>query len=628
MQRPLWLAVLLVATVLSGCASVAPDAAPADAAPAGLTNVGGALGKSVVSVPPGTYDLTGPYSRVLVDGPLAILPPERVTIPSPIDGAAIEMGINRPETAGRVPILVFASPYFDAEGSISGTLYDAAPDVAGAYYGPERPVTSTLGSYGTLISNFVPHGYAVVALAVRGTAGSDGCNDLMGPDEITDLDAAITWLGEQEWSTGAIAMTGVSYDGSTPWSVASTGNPYLKTIIPISGVPDIYGLMYRNGSSESRGPALLNALYIEGSYSSGEPASAPGRLCPEAYEGLALSVVAGLAGSDPTGYWAIRNRKPGVEANYQGSVFSIQGLQDWNVDPSQVIPWVDELEARGLKTKQLLGQWGHAWPDGIGEKGVNIDCSDTGGLPGACARADWKESLLRWLDSELKGLDVDTGAAVQVRDSMGRWRNEEHFPPHDATQQAYHLDTGFLAPSPGDRHTIILVPTVDEGIPPQQPPAVATDIKSLADFELGPVERDLLISGLPKLHLSLTPQGPGGYIGSYLYSKSPDGELTRLGWTTMNLAYADGTTTRTEVIPGQTIRAKMEIQPMDGVVPAGHSLVLRVWVFTDGDRLPTLPPAPVSLEIGGEMESVLVIPTIERDASVYFVPPTVEAPSA
>ncbi len=580
----------LVLTVLAGCSD--DGAEPADG-PAPVQEANTFQG--AVVTPPGEYNFTGPLSRVLTPGGLSILAPERVTIPSPIDGVDIEMGLHRPDTPDPVPILLFASPYFYDSESQAGS----------------RPVTDRAGSFGNLVENFVPHGYAVVALAVRGTAGSDGCNDLMGPMEVTDLDAAVTWLGEQDWSTGAIAMTGVSYDGSTPWSVASTGNPYLKTIIPISGVPDIYGLMYRNGSAESRGPLLLNALYIEGSLASGAPADAPTRLCPEAVEGLALSGVAGILGTDPTGYWQARNRKPNVEANYNGSVFSVQGLQDWNVDPSQVIPWVDQLEASGLRTKQLLGQWPHSWPDNIGEGGDNADAF----------RADYQEILLRWLDHELKGKDVDTGPAVQVRDNLGRWRNEANFPPHDTNWTTYYLDmSGRLAAEPGPRGSNILLPVVADGVVPQLPPQVEA-AKMYLDYVLGPFENETLVVGLPKVHVTVTPHGPGGYLGAYLYDRAPDGAQEVVGWTTMNLAYADGTTTRAEVVPGMPLAVKMEIQPMDAALMPGHSLVLRMWVFTDADRLPTIPPGSVSLEMGDGVESVLRLPTVQRDPSVYFTPP-------
>lgn len=583
------IAALTVGAALAGCV---------DTEPALETGSGtGAVAVRPVytePVPEGEYDFTGPYSNVLTPGGLELLPAQAVQIESPI-GGDIEIGLHLPDTAEPVPVLAFASPYFYAQDSQAGT----------------RTVTSRAGSFGSLVENFVPHGYAVAAVAVRGTAGSSGCNDLMGPDEMADLDAAITWLGTQDWSSGAVAMTGVSYDGSTPWSVAAMGNPHLKTIIPISGVPDVYGLMYRNGSSESRGPVVLNALYVAGSIESGPAEEAPLRaLCPEAAKGLALSATTGVTGApDPTGYWEARDRKPGVEQNYNGSVLSVQGLQDWNVDPSQVVPWVDTLERQGLRTKQLLGQWGHAWPDSIGEDGQRSDLF----------RADWKEVLLRWLDQELKGLDVETGPPVQVMDSLGRWRNEEHFPPHDANWTDLHLsETGRLETEPTGRESILLTPILFSGQADLVPEQIEAN-PAVAEFTLGAAAEEMLVVGLPKVHVTVTPNGPGGYMAAFLYER--DGEqMTRLGWTTMNLAFADGSRTRTEVVPGMPLLAKMEIQPMDAVVQEGNELVLRLWVFTDGDRLPTIPPSSVMLEIGDGL-SILDLPTVVRGPSDYFEAP-------
>jgi predicted acyl esterase len=615
-RLPVALAALLTLTVLAGCAT---GDAPDDSPDAGTLapNVGGS-DKVVTSVFPGQYNFTGPYSRVLTPGTLAIKDPVRVEIDSPL-GGSIEFGLFLPDTAEKVPILLFSTPYLDAEDSVARQQAQAQGQ------NPPPTVVAPSAAVRSLIENFVPHGYAVVTHSVRGTGGSDGCNDLMGPGELADIDTALTWLGTQEWSSGAIAMTGVSYDGSTPWTAAATGNPYVKTILPISGVPDLYGLMYRNGSSESRGPFLLNALYVQGGIDSGEPAQAPGRLCPEAAEGLALSGVAGVLGEDPTGYWQARNRKPMVEANYKGSVFSIQGLQDWNVDPSQVVPWVDELESKGIRTRQLLGQWGHAWPDGLGEDGANVDCSDTNGLPGACVRADWKEIMLRWLDQELKGLDVDTGAAVQVRDNLGRWRNEEHFPPRDTTWTRLNLNHGLLTDDAGPAQSFILYPAGAAGNPfpgiPEFPSAADVSVKQAADFALPPATEDMLVVGLPKVHITVTPQGPGGYMGATLVDVDPDGVERFIGWTSMNLAFADGTTTRKEVVPGEPLEVKMEIQPMDAVIQKDHQLVLRLWVLADRDRLPTLPPSTVALETGEDGMSVLLLPTVVRGPEVYFTPP-------
>ncbi|MGB1586073.1 MAG: CocE/NonD family hydrolase [Thermoplasmatota archaeon] len=585
---------LLLAVAFAGCAdsSDSSDDTPAeDPVDEPVFRESVPVAKSGGNV---SWDFTGPYSNVLEAGDIGILPPEIVVLQSDVDGVDIKMGLHLPDTDEPAGVLLFASPYF-------------------GFLGGSNDVDGRGGAFGSLVNNFVPHGYAVVGLAVRGTGDSGGCNDLMGPLETADLDQAVTWLGTQSWSNGNVAMTGVSYDGSTPWGVASVGNPHLKTIIPISGVPDMYGLMYRNGSVETRGPLVLNGLYYAGNIAAGTatPENTAERiLCPDAKIGLGFSGVSGVTGAhDPIGWWQERDRKPGVEANYEGSVFSIQGMQDWNVDPSQVIPWVDELDKQGLKTKQLLGQWGHSWPDSIGTDGQNA----------GPMRADWKEILLRWLDSELKGEDVDTGPPVQVRDSLGRWRNELTFPPRDATWTTWHLGNGgLLSPEPGSAETVRLRPVV----PLPDVSNSAVDVaEELVDFVLPKADGELLISGLPKVHVAVTPQGPGGYMGAYLYNRAPSGEMAIIGWTSMNLAFADGSEERTEVIPGQTIRAMMEIQPMDAVIPEGHELVLRLWVNTDADRLPTLPPGIVDLEIGHSIESTLILPTIERTDEYYFEPP-------
>ncbi|PSQ18141.1 hypothetical protein BRC99_00185 [Halobacteriales archaeon QS_7_69_60] len=91
-----------------------------------------------------------------------------------------------------------------------------------------------------LAENYIQQGYAVAAVAVRGTGGSGGCMELMGPNEQADIDQAVTWLGENGRSNGNVAIIGRSYDGTTPWMPARKGNPYLATVVPFSGVPDIH----------------------------------------------------------------------------------------------------------------------------------------------------------------------------------------------------------------------------------------------------------------------------------------------------------------------------------------------------------------------------------------------------
>ena len=178
---------------------------------------------------PGPYDIESATEYV-------------VDLDSEQDGENVQIGIVRPdpEAVDDAPVIVRATPYV-------GDLRDA--NIAECW-GVKR-----------LAYNFVPHGYAVAVMPVRGTGGAGGCMTLFGPAERRDLDQAIDYLGEAEWSNGNVAMSGGSYDGTTPFEVAGMGNDHLKTIVPMSGVPDVHELMYRNGAPETRGPLVLNALY-------------------------------------------------------------------------------------------------------------------------------------------------------------------------------------------------------------------------------------------------------------------------------------------------------------------------------------------------------------------------------
>ena len=51
-----------------------------------------------------------------------------------------------------------------------------------------------------------------------------------------------------------------------------------------------------------------------------------------------------------------------VRQNYNGSIYIIQGMQDWNVDPHMAFPAHQIVEAAGID-KTLAGQWAHDYQD-------------------------------------------------------------------------------------------------------------------------------------------------------------------------------------------------------------------------------------------------------------------------
>lgn len=604
-MRPHLLAALLLAPALAACLAPAEPTSP--------TGVAGVF--SATSVFPGTYDTSGPWSRVLVPGLLPIRAPVVETLTSDADGAAIQLAFVRPDApdGARFPVVVLASVYLD--------------DLAGS---PIERNNGTIHS-SFLIENLVPRGYAVAFVASRGTAGSGGCVTFGGPEEIDDVAQAVRWLATQPWSTGAVAMMGHSYEGALSWAAAARALPELRTLVVLAGPSDVYEAAFRNGTALSGAggiPIFLNAR------------SAPGRsagarletVCPELAVMTAALAVAGATASDPTGIYAARAWRDGIEQRYRGSVLLLQGLQDADIYPHASYPWIVGLEARGVAVKHILGQWQHAtWPDT-----AHLPPGAVTSPPNPTPRADWAEILVRWLDRELRGEDVDVGPRVQVADSSMRWRSEERWPPPDAEIRTFHLAAdGALAPEPSSAAAMLLVP--DPGRSVVAVPDLASaapECASCAWFRTQPAVAEWRFAGLPQVHVTVEPLAPRGHLTAFLYVE--DGaERSLVGWGQMDLRFAAGGREPRDVTPGTPLLLAMELEPLDVVVPARATLALALapsgYGHSDNAQSILLyhgapgPGGAMRLRVG-EGESVVRVLAFERSAddARFFTPPGVQ----
>ena len=111
---------------------------------------------------------------------------------------------------------------------------------------------------GSLDNYYVPRGYAVVLGASVGTDGSDGCPTVGDMGETLATTAVIDWLNGRaqgydaagapvsaDWTTGAVGMYGVSYDGTLANMAATTGVEGLETIVPVSAISSLVRLLPR-----------------------------------------------------------------------------------------------------------------------------------------------------------------------------------------------------------------------------------------------------------------------------------------------------------------------------------------------------------------------------------------------
>jgi uncharacterized protein len=155
------------------------------------------------------------------------------------DGCRLAVDVYLPPEPSRVPAVLIFTPY-----------YRRFALKAGASVGTE--VCPGVARWRDL---FVPRGYALVAVDVRGTGASFGTRDsFRSPRERDDYARIAEWVVAQPWSNGRIGATGISYVGAACDFLASSRNPAVRAIAPLSAVWDTYIDHYYPGG------LLLNRL--------------------------------------------------------------------------------------------------------------------------------------------------------------------------------------------------------------------------------------------------------------------------------------------------------------------------------------------------------------------------------
>ena len=537
---------------------------------------------------PGPYEWSGPTEHfVEVDLPAS---EQDAGYPEP---AVMHVAIWMPDVpeGTKVPVIATVHPYYDFGGEgVPGAGDDSNPNTV-----PDFGV----GAW--VLEQFVPYGFALAQISTFGTGKSTHCQDVKGLGEQIGIQAAVHWLGEQDWSNGNVGLMGKSYAGTTNWEAAQNPSEHLKTIVPISGSIGVQQMFYRNGSSESR--AMLYDVLYEGATT--DPTEDDMRMCSDDIIGpispFTTWVGAGIGGDQWNDYWDERYHLQDVLDNYEGSVYLVWGLQDWNVDPYHAFPTYRMLNDAGIHTRAFIGQWAHNYPDQPDRHGTLSSGYGAEAFPNM-SRMDWAIELYNWFNYYLKDLGPEPAASVQIQTNDGHWHAEDTWPPDDMTWEKVTLDA---ADSTGGWVS-----------------STAT-----SSFTIAPFEEDIHISGLPTLHLSVqSPLIPcnGGQVFATMY----DDEIgLRLGHATMDLRYRDGGYGANAVLPGQNYLMLMEFNPMDVVLPAGHAI--RVDLTESGEDYLPSPCAVTGIGVSLDESSEIGLPLIDRPVgdSHWFVVPQLELES-
>lgn len=162
------------------------------------------------------------------------------------DGCKIALDIFLPQARSGVardsfPTIVVFTPYYRRFKLAPGSTQENSPNTY------------------RYRDQFVPYGYAVVVVDVRGTGASFGSRDsFRSPAERADSVEIVDWIVQQPWSNGRIGATGVSYLGAASDFLASTGHHAVKAIAPLFSVWDTYADNYYPGGIQLKS---LTRLY-------------------------------------------------------------------------------------------------------------------------------------------------------------------------------------------------------------------------------------------------------------------------------------------------------------------------------------------------------------------------------
>jgi X-Pro dipeptidyl-peptidase len=542
----------------------------------------------------------------------------------------VRMRILRPKEtdAGlKVATIVEASPYWAGGNDVRNHDVDVDVDglpARGRPAGDERvPGLVTpyedQGSAGLSASSvpwsgytdnyFLPRGYAVAQVDSLGTGGSTGCPTSGGRNETLGAKAAVDWLNGRArgwdpegrpvgaaWSTGDTAMMGISYNGTLPTAVATTGVEGLKAIVPISGISSWYDY-YRAGGG----------VVAPGGYQGEDADVLAEYVHTRADREVCRSVIDGLTArqdrvtGDFTRFWKERDylRDAG---RIRAGVFLVHGGNDWNVKTQHFGQLWDALKKHGVPRKLWLHQAGHVNP-----------------MP--LRMEEWLGQLHQWFDHWLYGLDNGALAEppVEVEQSDFSWERQSDWPARGTRDVRLWLNEGGLTPLPGKP---VRQKATDQGrtVPAEQlvaDPGTARPDRLV--YTTRPLQSDLRVNGVPEMSVRASLAGTSPYVTALLVDYGTDTRATAgtVTDTTRQVCYGEGipgdtgcayrTLHRTEtadfkivsrgwldirnrnsperqspVVEGREYRLEWAMQPQDHVFKKGHRLGV-VLISTDHD---------------------------------------------
>ena len=569
------------------------------------------------------------------------------------DGVRLAVDVYLPSDSGAtapargLPAIVIFTPYYRRFALRSGAPPSSEPSISAGRYR----------------DFFVPRGYALVVVDVRGTGASFGVREgFRSPKERDDYREIVDWIVDQAWSNGAVAATGISYVGAAADFVASTGHPAVKAIAPLFSVWDTYSDHYYPGGlllnrlaetydelmialDHGRGELLGKFAYYKDPHLSGpapvdddhDGAWSKAALSEHlanfrmrdfirefAFKEEALPYDAGFSSASFSPYAYCHGVRPDV------AVYSVSGWMDGAGYANGAIARFRSLP--NPKQHLLLGPWDH---------GARANASPFRKQPES--EFPLLAELLRFFDHYVIGLDTGLEHEDPVHYftiAEERWHAARNWPPYERTTELFLAGDGRLAAQPGiagdDRYNVDF--TLATGPHTRYGRLAAFDVRDyytdwdgrdarMLRYTSEPFAGDRELSGHACVTLHLSASEADAALHVYLEDVAPDGSCRYVTEGMLRALHRkEGATPAVHqvvgpyhsyaradaapLVPGEVATLRFSLLPTSWRVAAGHRLRVAI-AGSDADNFGQVPhgrPPILWIRRGGVHASSITLP--------------------
>lgn len=492
----------------------------------------------------------------------------------------------------KVPVVYQASPYYAGGNDVANHNVDvelhsptwpghhrrgtAGDERVAAALGPNPAITWRYEQYLTA------RGFAVVYGESLGSGQSTGCPTSGGRNETIGAKSVVDWLngrarakdasGAQvraKWTTGSVGMIGVSYNGTLPNAVATTGVRGLDAIVPIAAISNWYDYYRQDGAVVAPGTYQGEDLDVLARY---VYTRADQEICKPVLDEIERQQ--DRITGDYSPFWHERNYLKDAH-NVRAATLVVHGLNDWNVKDRNAEQWYEAIKKAGVPHKIWWHQSGHSDPYSL-------------------RRDEWLTTLNRWftryLYKQQNGVEKEPRATIQREDKS--WVDEAEWPVPGTSSASLYLGAGgtsrgTLGTSPTRRPVVESL--TDDATKTAETLVDAPSSANRLAYSTGVTKKDVRLSGRGKVDLRTSFSRPAANVTAVLVDRAPDGtsKIVTRGWTDPQNRLSPWLSL--PVTPGREYSIEVSFEPKDYVFRAGHKIE---FVLLSSDFDYTLRPKP------------------------------------